>query len=381
MISLAVVAFVTAAMIIVLSAFNGIEQLVKDLFSNFDAPYTIVPQEGQVVPDSLFTDEWLNSLEGVAYYTRFIEHDAWLNYARNNVVATVKGVDVDYTKLAPFDSMMYSGAFRLMVDSFPYAVVGMGIRTELMLPVDDDFPALLEINAPVRGRRLSKYRQDAFRQRRVPVSGAYTANAELDHKFVFVPLSFARELFGMSDEISGVELLPLPGVRDKDFRSQLEQKLPPGLKIQTRYDKNALIYQTNESEKWATFLILVFILIIASFNIVAALTMLIIEKKKDIHVLGSMGMSRNDIRNIFLLEGVLINFLGAGLGLILGLGICFAQQELGLVTMAGAVVDYYPVVINTMDVLAIVLTVTVLGSSFCFLLVRSLLRRFAWNMP
>jgi len=379
MISLSVVAFVTAAMIIVLSAFNGIEELVHDLFSNFDAPFTIVPEQGQVIPDSLFTDEWFSRVDGLAYYTRFIEHDAWLNYSRSNVVATVKGVESDYTRLAPFDSMMYMGTFQLNEDSFPTAVVGMGVRTELMLPIEPDFPSRIEINAPVRGRKLSRYRQDAFRQRYIPVVGAYTANVELDHKYVFVPLPFARELFGMEHHISGVELLPADGVREDVFRKNLSDLLPEGMKIQTRYDKNALIYKTNESEKWATFLILVFILIIASFNIVAALTMLIIEKKNDIYILGSMGLSRTDVRKVFMLEGILINLLGAGVGTLLGVGVCLAQQSFGLVTMVGAVVDYYPIVIDWIDVVSVFFTVTILGSLFSVVLVHSLLKRFAWT--
>jgi lipoprotein-releasing system permease protein len=379
MISMAVVAFVTAAMIIVLSAFSGIEQLVKDLFSTFDAPYTILPEQGRTIPDSVLTASWFEALPDLEYHTPFIEEDAWLNYDRYNVVATVKGVHDDYTRLAPFDSMMYAGSFMLSRDSVAFAVLGLGVRAELGIPVDPGMPAFVSMNAPIRGRRLSRFREDSFCNLSIPVSGSYSANAELDQKYVMVPLAFARELFGMSGEVSGYELSPAPGASEEQFQKELRKRLPEGLTVQTRYDKNALIYKTNASEKWATFLILVFILIIASFNIIASLTMLIIEKRKDIHVLSSMGMTPSAIRNIFILEGILINLTGAVAGTLLGLGFCVAQQQFGLITMIGAVVEYYPVVIKPLDIAGIFLTVTVLGSTFCILLVRTLLRRFAWN--
>ena len=140
-----------------------------------------------------------------------------------------------------------------------------------------------------------------------------------------------------------------------------------------------MIYRTNATEKWATFLILLFILIIACFNIIASLTMLIIEKKRDIYVLGSLGMTPASLRKVFITEGILINVTGAVLGTIVGLTLCLLQQHVGLITMNGAVVEYYPVTIKVWDVIGIFLTVVFVGSIFCSLLVRSLMARFAWN--
>jgi len=379
MISMVVVAFVTAAMITVLSAFSGIEELVKDLFSSFDAPFTLVPSQGKTIPDSLLTDQWFSEIEGLAYYTRVIEEDAWLNYSHYNLVATVKGVSSDYGKLAQFDSLMYIGAFKLTADTMPRAVVGLGVRSELMLPVDTVMPEQLEINAPIRGKRLSRYREQSFNRMFIPVTGVFSANSELDLKYVFVPLDFARELFGMPDDISCIELAPVATVDENIFLQRLQTIVPEGVKVKTRYDKNALIYRTNASEKWATFLILLFILVIASFNIIASLTMLIIEKRGDIKVLGSMGMTREMIQRIFIYEGLMINFLGAVGGTVLGLIVCFLQQKFGLVAMSGAVVDYYPVMIKPLDVAGIFVTVVAIGSLFCLLMVRLLLRQFAWN--
>jgi lipoprotein-releasing system permease protein len=157
------------------------------------------------------------------------------------------------------------------------------------------------------------------------------------------------------------------------------QSMLPNLNVQTREDKNALVYKTNESEKWATYLILVFILIIASFNILASLTLLIIEKKKDIHVMYSMGATKATIRNIFILEGVFINLTGAIIGTSVGLLLTYLQQTVGLVRMQGAVVEFYPVHIIPSSVALIFLTVCAIGSLFCLAFVPALLKKFQYN--
>jgi lipoprotein-releasing system permease protein len=237
----------------------------------------------------------------------------------------------------------------------------------------------MTINAPIRGKKISRNRENAFHREVVNVSGIFSVNAELDAKYVFVPLPFARNLFGMEQEISSVEIF-LDNDHDAEkIKSELLTTLSPTLKIETRYEKNALIYKTNASEKWATFLILLFILLIACFNIIASLTMLIIEKKKDIFTLSSMGASNRSIERIFVYEGIFINLTGAVVGMILGLGLCFVQEKFGLIEMEGAMVDAYPVSIKWPDVIGIFLTVITVGSIFSLTLVRMLVRRFASN--
>jgi lipoprotein-releasing system permease protein len=211
------------------------------------------------------------------------------------------------------------------------------------------------------------------------VSGAFSVNAELDVKYLFVPLHFARELFAMDDRITSVELSLADGANEEDVKKQLESFLPKELKVETRYDRNALVYKTNASEKWFTFLILLFILGIACFNIIASLTMLIIEKKKDIRLLESLGATRPMIDRIFIYEGIFINTLGALIGAGVGLGLCYAQQTFGLVTMQGAMVEYYPVLVKPLDVVGIIITVLLLGSTFSLALVGRLMKRFAWQ--
>jgi lipoprotein-releasing system permease protein len=377
MISMVVVAFVTAAMIVVLSAFSGIESLVEKLFANFDAPITILPEEGKWFSDSLLTQIHLDQNPDVAKYSPVILEDAWLTYAGFNAVATLKGVSSDYTSVSPIDSMTYMGRFSLKEDSTNFCVLGLGIKSELRVPVNDLTPSLITINAPIRGRKLSRYRENAFNKSPILVSGVFSVNAELDSKFVFVPFDYAQELFGLQNQISAVEIKTHEGVDIEEATSRLRAQLPKGLKAVSRFEKNALVYKTNASEKWATFLILLFILVIACFNIIASLTMLIIEKKNDIKLLGSLGATPRAIERIFVMEGIFINGLGAVIGTVLGLTVCFAQQKLGLVRMEGAMVEHYPVLIKPVDVLGIFITVSLVGSLFSATLVRTLMKRFA----
>jgi lipoprotein-releasing system permease protein len=335
--------------------------------------------EGKSFADSLIVDSKFKEIAGIANYSRIIEEDAWLQYSDYNSVATIKGVPLNYADQSTIDSMMYFGNFTLQKDSFNYAVLGLGVYSELRLPRPENDPPILLINAPIRGKKLSRYKENAFNRANIMVSGAFSVNAELDVKYLFVPLNFARELFAMDDRITSVELSLADGANEEDVKKQLESFLPKELKVETRYDRNALVYKTNASEKWFTFLILLFILGIACFNIIASLTMLIIEKKKDIRLLESLGATRPMIDRIFIYEGIFINTLGALIGAGVGLGLCYAQQTFGLVTMQGAMVEYYPVLVKPLDVVGIIITVLLLGSIFSLALVGRLMKRFAWQ--
>ena len=375
---MSVVAFVACAMILVMSAFNGLELLIEDLFSSFDAPITIVAKQGIQIEEKTIPFETIQKLEGVKVIGKVIESDAWLQFNNSNTVATIKGIEPHYLSTLPTKSMVYAGEFLLQEDSANYAVVGLGVRGELQFPASLRQPVILNIKTPVAGRRLSTNRENAFNETNMRVTGIFTSNAELDKKYVFLPFRLARELYEMDSAFTSLEIQTLPNTDLKKLKEEL-QVLLPDLKVQTREDKNALVYKTNESEKWATYLILVFILIIASFNILASLTLLIIEKKKDIHVMYSMGATKATIRNIFILEGVFINLVGAIIGTSLGLLLTYLQQTLGLVRMQGAVVEFYPVHIIPSSVALIFITVCAIGSLFCLLFVPALLKKFQYN--
>lgn len=376
MISMVVVGTVTAAMVVVLSAFNGIEVLVEEMFSTFDAEITVMPERGKTIHrDSLDVTSFDNN-EQIVSWTPVIEEDVMLKYKDKVTVATLKGVGEEYHNVSQIDSAIITGDFLLQKDNLNYALVGLGIRSELRLPLRSGNVPTITVFAPVGGRKLKTYRENAFNKKPIMVSGAYSVNAELDVKFVIVPLEYAREVFDYADEVSSYELKLQPGSDLVAFKEKLQKQLEDNVKVVTRFDKNALIYKTNASEKWATFLILLFILIIAAFNILASLTMLVIEKKKDIFILQSMGTTKRLIRRIFFYEGVLINLVGAGAGLIFGVLICVLQQQLGLVRLQGSIVDFYPIKVSFTDVMGVFATVLFIGSVSSFLLVRFLVARY-----
>jgi lipoprotein-releasing system permease protein len=374
-----VVAFITAAMIVVLSAFNGIDELVKSIFSNFDAPLTLVPLEGKFIPDSLIQDDHILAINGVIGISRVIEEDVRLSHDNRYAIATIKGVEANYAQFSPIDTSIVDGSYLIELDSLPLAVVGSGIQMELDMPLRDYAPTIMEVAAPIRGRRISEFREEAFNQEQIAVSGVFAVNAELDAKYVMVPLRFARKLCGMPDVVSSVDVFTSDDADLQMISADLQSRLNGKAKIISREEKNALIYKTNASEKWITFLILLFIFLIGCFNIIASLTMLIIEKKQDIMTMNAMGIDTQGIQRIFIYEGLLINLVGAFLGAVMGLLLCWAQQQYGLIEMTGGAVDTYPIKVKFSDIAGILSVVVVLGALFSSVLVRTLVRRFAHN--
>lgn len=382
-ISTVVVAGVSAAMIIILSAFNGIEALVETLFSRFEADLTVLPVTGKTIPtDSLDTADFLE-VAGVARVSRVVEEDAWLQYVNpigepSNVAATIKGIDTTYAAMTQVDTMIVWGDFSLGEPGAPQVIPGLGVLSELGVPLSSPDPQYILINAPQRGKRLSKFKENAFARHPAQVSGVFSINADLDVRYLVASVDACQEWFGYEKEISGFEIQVAPEADFVQVQAEIAALLPEGLaQVENRFERNALIYQTNKSEKWATYLILLFILLIAAFNIVASLTMLIIEKKRDIFILRSLGVPENGIRRVFALEGIFIYFIGAITGIVLGTLVCWAQQTFGLIRLQGAMVEYYPVKIDAMDMVGVVVTVMLVGMVFSTALVRMLLKRFA----
>lgn len=370
-----VVAAVAASMLTVLSAINGIDGLVRQLFTSFDAPVSIYPSSGKVFyPDSIDM-RVITEDPDVSSMVRILEDDVILGFEDRKTVATLRGVDSTFLAVSPIDNMLYLGDFILSENGYPYAVVGLGIRSELLLPIFNDERPPLQIFAPIRGKNLRQYRENAFKRENILVSGVYSVNAELDVKYVLTSYDFAAELFDYGTAVSSIELNTSSDAQA--LADRLQASLGDDFKVQSRDQKNALIYQTNASEKWATYAILMFILIIAAFNIMASLTMLVIEKKKDIFILRGMGATESMIFRVFFLEGVLINAVGAGIGLAFGFLLCWAQQNIGLVPLQGSIVAYYPIEVRSGDVLIILGSIMTLGVLSSGILVKYLIKRHA----
>lgn len=376
LISIVVIAVVTGAMVVVLSTLNGIGDLVDSIYSPFDQDITITPTTGKTFPKHSLDLSKLNALPEVERSSWVIEENVLLRCGDQQGVATMKGVEPQYIAMSRLNDFLFDGVMELNGTTGPTAILGIALKTDLAVPLDDGVFQPLEISAPIRGRKLSKYQQRAFEHSSLAVSGTYTMNMEFDAKYAVVPIEFAQEVLHYDSAVNALEI-QLKNSKDMDrVAEKLRADLGPGFIIKTRYQKNALMYQTNASEKLFTFIILVFIGLIGAFNIIASLTMMMIEKRQDMGTLISMGATPSIVRRVFFNEGLLIVVVGIVAGLILGLGICFAQQYFGFVALNGSVVEAYPVLVQGEDLVVICLTVLAIGVLAAWVPLRTLSKRF-----
>lgn len=366
----------TMALIIVLSVFNGFDRLVKGLFNSFDPDLKITSAEGKVFsPDSLPLQE-LARINGVLYISQVLEENALLKYNERQYIATIKGVDTFYTNVSGINKMMYDGDFLLQHGDIPYAVVGQGIAYYLGIGVKLIDPILIYVP-----RRLNISLNDpsrAFQRRAVFAAGIFRIEQDFDSKYIFVPINLARELLEYRTEVSALEIKCSATVPIKNIQQEIKTLLGPGFEVKDRYQQQEFFYKVMKSEKWAIYFILTFILIIASFNIIGSITMLILDKKKDIAVLSGMGASPDTIHRIFLFEGLLIAFAGAIAGLFLGLLVCLGQIHFGWITLPGSgsfVIDTYPVYLKVTDFILVFFTVLLIGYLAAWYPVRFITRK------
>lgn len=371
------IAFATMAMVVVLSAFNGIEDLVDDLYSSFDADIEVTPEKGKVFHEDSLDIEGIEKMKGVSGLSRTLEENALLKHEGDHMIATVKGVEPDFLGFSGLDTMIVTGKAALEdKNGKPLTIMGYGIKKSLNVPISHKFPTSIRVSAPDRKKAIHRFKEQAFRHEHILVGGAFSVNVDFDSRYILTSLPFASKLFNYKDRWSALTIDIQEGRKAETVRKKIEQNLPEGFQAQTRREKNRLLYKTNRTEKWITFLILSFILVIATFNIIASLTMLIIEKKDDIKILQGMGASKQTIRRIFFTEGLMINASGAILGIGSGVLLCWAQASWGLVSLQNAVVDHYPVEMHLIDLLAIMGIVLTIGLTSASFPVRLLTRKY-----
>lgn len=360
-ISIIAIAVTTAALVIVLSAMNGLTSVVADLYHAIEPDLKITAIDSKYITNKKELTEKIKSVEGIKELSFSIEENALIKLEEKQAIVTIKGVDNEFKNLTQFDTVIVEGNYRFLYNNQYYGVFGRGIANSLDININD-FVSPISIYAPVRGKVESINPEDAFNKITISPSGIFSLNDDFDYKFVLIDLKAAQELFDCPDAFSIIEI----SVQDKDqltfIQDQLQNKLGAGYQIKNRYQLNDVLFKTLETEKLWTFLILAFILVIATFNIIGALTMLIIEKKKDIKTLYNLGADQKFIRTIFMQEGFLITSVGAITGLIVGLIICILQQEFHLVTFDDmSVIPFYPIKMQIKDFLWILGVVMGIG--------------------
>lgn len=353
-ISMIGVAVGTTALVVVLSVFNGLQDLVRSVYNSFDAEIKI---EATIGKSFEMTSDIRQSLEGlteIKAFTEVIEDNALIMYRDQQVVARIKGVDNTYLKLNRLDTFLLRGEARLAEQEVNYAILGSGVAYELSLMLDSDhysmqmiYPKKLRPGAPVS--------RNSVRRKSIVPAGIFSIEQEYNENYVFVPLGFARELMDYGEKRTAIEVFlndrnELAAVKDK-----LADLLGDDFVVLDSDEQHSGLLKAIKIEKLFVFITLSFITAIAAFNVFFTLSMLAIEKKKDISVLYAMGATNKLIRQIFLKEGAMIAFIGCIVGLVLGLGLALIQQEYELIGMGmqSAIVMAYPVKIQASDFLLV----------------------------
>jgi lipoprotein-releasing system permease protein len=367
----------TMALIIILSVFNGLEMLVSSIFNTLDPDLRITAAEGKTfVPDSSKL-KMLANVNGIACYSLTLEENALLKYSDRQFIATIKGVDDVYSSVTNIDSAMWEGVFSLRSESGrPWAVPGVGIAQYLGIRVN--FITPLEIWVPRRSSGVSLDPVEAFNRRFIFSSGIFQIEQSYDSKYVFLPISFARELIDNEDGVSTIEIKFSGNADAGSVQKNVKKIFSTGFVVQNRFEQQEIFYKVMKSERLAIFVILTLILIIASFNIIGSLTMLIIEKERDVEILRSLGADNNLIRKIFIFEGWLISIIGAAAGVLLGFIICWLQQEFGFVKLnsESLIMNSYPVVMKLKDFIIVPGTVLLIGYWAAWYPVRFLTKKY-----
>lgn len=356
-----VVALGTAALVIVLSVFNGLEGLIRTLYSTFDPEIKVALVSGRAFDKDSSMLEKIYALEGIDIVSEVLEENALVEHRDDRRVVKVKGVSDNFIRQGRMDSAIVEGDFVLFRGRRPYAVIGRGIQYSLNVGLNNDFYPL-KISFPNNQKVLNPTANDMLISKFIPVSAVFAIEKQYDDNYIFTPLVFAEELFSLHGKISALEIKTKKGYRVSDVKKQLKKVLGEEFLVQDSDEQHASLLRAIKIEKLFVFIIFTFLLLIASVNIFFSLTMLSIEKKKDVAIILSLGAGRSMIKNIFLIEGLLIALTGAFAGLLLGFIICTLQQQFGLISMGmeTSVVDAYPVKMNGLDFLYTGLIIVIL---------------------
>ncbi|GAA4309805.1 ABC transporter permease [Nibribacter koreensis] len=356
----------TMALIVVLSVFNGLEDLIRSLYGKFDPEIKITSVEGKSFETDAAFLERIRKTPGVVLLTEVIEDNALLRYNDRQMVVKVKGVSDNYHKQNQIDSAIVDGDHRLKRGEQQYALIGRGVQYQLSIRPENPFSPL-QFMYPKAGKKVTLNPENAFRQLGIQAGGVFAIERQYDDQYVFVPLDFAQELLGYENKRTALEVkADSPGNIDK-VKNALQEKLGPAFQVQNSEEQHVSLLRAVKVEKLFVFVTFTFVLLIASINIFFSLSMLVLDKQKDIAILASMGADPGTIRKIFLLEGAIVAFTGAVVGLVIGGGICWAQQTFGIVSMGmtTSVVEAYPVLMRVEDFLftaAAIIVITLLVS-------------------
>ena len=354
----------TAALIIILSVYNGFDSLIKSMMGNVEPDILITPASGKVFVPEGETYDWIYDQPEVKSMCCVLQEQVFINYDGQQGLALVKGVDWIYEEESPLRDHVREGKFTLHRGDVPLAAVGIGLAYEM--GISPRFLSPIEIYFPSRTGRISMANPAASLENvDVWPSCTFSVSSEVDSKLMIIPIEKMRELLDYTDEVSGVEIRMMEGTDSKDIsrlQKEISERLGSDFKVKDRFQQNESLYKMMKYEKAAIYMILIFVVIIIAFNIFGSLSMLIIEKKEDIQTLRSLGAQEGLIKRIFVLEGWMISLVGLAGGLVAGVGFALLQQHFGFMKMPGGfLVQAYPVILSGWDVLLTIVGVALVG--------------------
>ena len=373
LISMIGVAICTASLILVLSVFNGFEKLILSLYNSFDPPIKVSVLDSKV-SDFHEAKTYLN--DNNIKYSEVLEEKVLLRYQDNEYIANLKGVDNNFKSINSIDSLLIAGDYLDSYTSTNTAIVGQGIAYHLSMNIGNIFDQL-QLYIPDRELKNLLRPETSFIQQSVLPVGVFAIQSDFDSEYVLTNIDFMREVLNRDSLSSSLEILCSDSKIFK-IQSDLKTILGNSFSVKTRYQQHAFLYKILNSEKLAVFIILSFILVIATFNIISALTMQMIDKKKDIILLSNLGASPNLIKLVFFLKGVLTSTIGLIIGLLIGLFIALLQIKFGIIKMGNGsfVVDDYPVDIHFSDIILVLSTVFAIGCIASLIPARYLVKRY-----
>lgn len=351
----------SASLIIILSVFNGFEEVVLKMFNTITPQLIISPVKGKTFDPNTAYFKQLKKDSSIYSYTEVLSENALLRYNDKQSVGLIKGVSEAYLKNRSLDTITIQGKFVIQNSAGAHAVIGSALQSYLMVNTNDPFTQL-QIFSPKKGGTINAVNPaDDFMNLSIPVSGIFEVQQDFDN-IAIVPLSFVRELLQEEVKVSSIEINLKPKVDGEAFKRNIEKKMGSHYLVKDRFEQNKALYNILGTEKWAVYIILTFILIIAIFNIIGSLTMLVIDKLKDIAILTSLGAGKKLIRRIFLFEGMMITMTGCISGLLVGFVFCFLQQKFGMVKMSQdnlLMSNAYPIGLKITDFLLVFVTVSI----------------------
>ncbi|MDB5282780.1 MAG: hypothetical protein JWO06_1855 [Bacteroidota bacterium] len=351
------------ALIVVLSVFNGFEGLVLSLYNSFYPDIEITAAKGKSFEENKDMMQKILKLDGVMALSRVLEENAYFEYGENAQLGTVKGVDEHYNDVTAVNHFVRSGNFLLKDSSYNYAVIGANIGMPLNINVEHPTEPL-RITVPRKGVKTAFVPEDEFNTLPAIPAGIFSIQQEFDSRYVFVSLPLARELTGSDSRVSGYEIKIKDGANLDKAKKQISELVGKDFTVKNRYEQKAETYRIMLIERWVTTAILAFIILIISFNIIGSLSMLVLEKSKDISILKAMGANAAVVRRIYLLNGVLSSLIGAVSGMAAGYLLCLLQMKYHFLKLSGGsdssfVIDYYPVELRLIDPL---ITISIIAS-------------------